>query len=503
MNENKPKTESIWRRALLRLSAIVFGLSLLFLIEGVCRVFRWEPPADSSFVDPGFNSSNPLFVLDAAGDRYSIQKSRLKFFVPESFPARKTERTVRVFCLGGSTVQGRPYSKETSFTTWLNLSLEAADPSRKWEVINCGGVSYASYRLLPILKECLRYEPDLFIVCTGQNEFLEERSYRYVRRAPGWLGSLTRSVMKLRLVSALQYGLSPIVERGGHTAGFPSHSPEADALLDYRDGLKAYQRDASLRRAVIDEFAANVNEMVAVSKSAGVPLLLVSPPSNLRDSPPFKSQHRDGFKDEELARWVGLLEEASKQVRGDLQTTVSLLKQAVAMDDQYARTFYDLGKCYEALAMPAFAKVAFNRARDLDVCPLRILEPMEGVLRAISEETATPIIDAHRILESRSEWMILGNDWLVDHVHPSIQGHQLIAAELVELMARLGWSNRSVGWEIRRDAMFQKHLSSLGELYFLHGQQRLENLRAWTEGRADGPLIQDRLKGSPRHHERP
>ena len=31
----------------------------------------------------------------------------------------------------------------------LELSLRAARPEREWDVINCGGVSYASYRLVP------------------------------------------------------------------------------------------------------------------------------------------------------------------------------------------------------------------------------------------------------------------------------------------------------------------------------------------------------------------
>ena len=44
-------------------------------------------------------------------------------------------------------------------------------------MINCGGVSYASYRLGPILDEVLGYEPDLIMLYTGHNEFLEARTY--------------------------------------------------------------------------------------------------------------------------------------------------------------------------------------------------------------------------------------------------------------------------------------------------------------------------------------
>ena len=45
-------------------------------------------------------------------------------------------------------------------------------------MINAGGISYASYRVAVVIKELARYEPDLFIIYTGHNEFLEERTYR-------------------------------------------------------------------------------------------------------------------------------------------------------------------------------------------------------------------------------------------------------------------------------------------------------------------------------------
>src|SRR5690606_6623553 len=123
----------------------------------------------------------PLFVANPETGNYEIPEARQVYFRPESFPIRKGLGEYRIFCLGGSTVQGRPYSVETSFTTWLEISLHAADPSRKWNVVNCGGVSYASYRLAPILEEVLRYEPDMIVLCTGHNEFLEDRTYRGVK----------------------------------------------------------------------------------------------------------------------------------------------------------------------------------------------------------------------------------------------------------------------------------------------------------------------------------
>ena len=45
------------------------------------------------------------------------------------------------------------------------------------EIINTGGISYASYRVARLMEELLAYQPDVFVIYTGHNEFLEKRIY--------------------------------------------------------------------------------------------------------------------------------------------------------------------------------------------------------------------------------------------------------------------------------------------------------------------------------------
>ena len=167
-----------WRRwVLLRLLAVLVGCLPLLLAELGCRLLGFSGAAADSDPFVGFVGSRPLFQLSGDGQRYQISPSRLQFFQPADFPAVKPANTSRIFVLGGSTVQGHPFSTQTAFPRLLELTLQRLDPARRWEVINCGGVSYASYRLLPVLQECLQYQPDIVIFCEGQNEFLEDVTY--------------------------------------------------------------------------------------------------------------------------------------------------------------------------------------------------------------------------------------------------------------------------------------------------------------------------------------
>jgi hypothetical protein len=148
---------------------------LLALLELTLRLAVPSPPVNIEDPFVSFHRLSPLFAADPTGTRFETAEERLTAFCPQSFAAEKKPETLRIFCLGGSTVQGRPYSIQTSFTTWLELNLRAARTGADSEVINCGGISYASYRLVPIMRELLEYEPDLFIIYTGHNEFLEDR----------------------------------------------------------------------------------------------------------------------------------------------------------------------------------------------------------------------------------------------------------------------------------------------------------------------------------------
>ena len=146
-------------------------------IESLCRLVGWGE--EDAQIDPlvSFSEVTPLFELTDDEQHYITRTERMPLFRRDRFSREKAKGTIRLFCLGGSTVQGRPYSIETAFPVWLRLNLESMFPEKTFEVVNCGGISYASYRLVPILTECLSYQPDMFIVCTGHNEFLEARTY--------------------------------------------------------------------------------------------------------------------------------------------------------------------------------------------------------------------------------------------------------------------------------------------------------------------------------------
>jgi lysophospholipase L1-like esterase len=473
---------------LFRCLAILCGLSIFVVVEAACCLLGVGEPQldDDPFV--GFSSLQPLFEKDASGDRFVTAKSRLKFFSFEEFSATKAAGTKRIFCLGGSTVKGRPFSKETSFTTWLQLALQEAQPDRDWEVINCGGISYASYRLVPILQECLAYQPDAFIICTGHNEFLEDRSYGEMRDVSPIVTGSFYGLSKLRSFRLIRQTMLPESETGNRD----QLGADVDAFLDYKNGLAAYHRDDGWRRGVAAHFESNLERMVSLAQRATVPIILIHPPSNLADSPPFKSEHRSDMTPQDLSDWETAIDAANSTLKTFPAAAVDSFREAISLDADYADTHFELGRLLELAGDFDAARHEFLLAREHDICPLRIIAPLEQALSRVADRNRVPLLDAHRLLETETRHGILDGSMLVDHVHPSFEGHQLMAMALVEVLERVALLTPQSGWQKQAQTSFKNHFEQLPDLYFAQGEQNLANLRFWTQGMADGPPVESR-----------
>lgn len=480
MAESVPrKWRYVWR---FRLAAIGLGLLPLFIAEWVLAVLDLpkRPAAIDPYVD--LHHLRPLFELNEETQRFSIGKERLHLFRPASFDVRKPPGKFRAFALGGSTTQGEPYSTETAFPEWMKLNLQAQSPETDFEVINCGGLSYASYRVLAILREVLEYDPDLIVIYTGHNEFLEQRTYTNWKPVSARSNAIAR-LAQMRTVQLVRSLVSPPVDR----ATAPSQtelSSEVDALLDYSGGLNDYHRNDPWREPVVDHFRWNIEQMIHACRARHVPLILVRPVSNLCDCPPFKFEVDTTLSTDKQLEFTQHWD-ALRANRDEVQDPLTEVAYLLSIDPQHAGALYLKGRLLADQGNWDDAKDYFIAARDADVCPLRAITPIADTVSELAHKFNVPLVDAEHLLAEVSEHQIPGSQWLVDHVHPTIEGHQRIGEALAELCVHEHLIQpANSNWVTDRRALYTQHLSGLGETYFHRGKQRLEGLMLWTQGRA-------------------
>jgi lysophospholipase L1-like esterase len=341
------------------------------------------------------------------------------------------------------------------------------------------------------MQELVDYEPDLFVVYVGHNEFLEDRTYGKIKRTPHAVARTHEGFSKFRTYNVLRSLVPDVLPGKPVPQDRATLEAEVAALLDYRGGMESYHHDEDWHTAVIAHYEFNLRRMVQISRQANVPLLLINPVCNLRDSTPFKSEHRPALDYEQLKRWEALWSEARQRYGSQRGNAAALLEQAIAIDGMHAGLHYDLAQCYEALGRIPDARRHYLLAKDLDVCPLRILQPMNDIVLEVSRQTGTPLVDARQLFERLTPSGIAGHEWLVDHVHPSIRGHQVLGGELANEMVRLGLVRPAATWAAERERLFANHLKSLDTIYYFRGQQHLDSLSRWAEGRV--------MKERPQH----
>ena len=472
------------RRILFRLGAVLAGLLPLLMVEAGLRIFDVWQPADNPDSFAGFNRNFPLF--ERQGAVYRTVRARAPFIAPQEFPIEKPRDGFRVFCFGGSTVYGHPYLGDTAFPKWLELELAGSVPSRSWQVINCGGVSYASYRIAPLVKEVLQYQPDLIVLATGHNEFLEDRTYQTLKSRSAVWAWLQGRAYSLRTVGLARHWLArgrPAANRLDVAAGSDTElGPTVNTRLDAASGYASYCRDDAWHRRVIAQYDESVRNIVANCQAAHVPILLVRLGSNLRDCPPFKSEHRAGLSPEPEADWQAAFDLATAAEKFDPSRALQFYLEAAAIDGGYALLNYRIARALDRMDRKAEALSYYQKAKDEDICPLRIISPLEQALARISVETGAPIVDVASLLAARSPDSIPGYDWYVDHVHPTIGGHQLIARTLTAQMRDCGLLARSAIWpEEKRLETYSRHLETLGPGYFADGERRVGWLEKWAQ----------------------
>lgn len=472
------------RRLFFRLGAMLAGLLPLLIVEAGLRVFDLGRPAASPDPFAGFDRNFPLF--ERQGSVYRTARARAPFIAAQEFPVEKPRNGFRIFCFGGSTVYGHPYLAATAFPRWLELELAASAPEHAWQVINCGGISYASYRIAPIAAEVLRYQPDLIILATGHNEFLEDRTYDSLKSRSALWAWLQSKAYSLRLVNLARHWLAqgkPVAEPPEATAGDDANlGPVVSTRLDNVSGYASYHRDDDWHQRVIAQYDESVRRIVANCRTAHVPIVLVRLGTNLRDCPPFKSEHRARLGPEPEADWQAAFDLATAAEKFDLPRALQYYREAETIDAEHALLNFRIARVLDRLGRKKEALSYFQKAKDTDICPLRIISPLEQSLTRISAETDAPLVDAASLLASRSPDDIPGYDWYVDHVHPTIGGHQLIARALAAQMRESGWLARSAVWEEdRRLKTYARHLEELGPAYFADGERRVGWLENWAQ----------------------
>ena len=190
--------------------------------------------------------------------------------------------------------------------------------------------------------------------------------------------------------------------------------------------------DSPQMRPVYENFATNLRDIVAVARRSGVPVLVSTVASNLKDCAPFASLHREGIREDELRSWEGLVQQgAGLEHEGSYAEALKLYLSAADIDPQYAELQFRIARCLWAIGDFAGAKERFVRARDLDTLRFRADSRLNEIIRALAGAgPGVGVVDSAAVLAGASAHEVPGSELFYEHAHMNPRGNYLLARAL-------------------------------------------------------------------------
>jgi tetratricopeptide (TPR) repeat protein len=324
----------------------------------------------------------------------------------EPFKNNKESDTYRIFVLGESTTAGFPYMYNASFHRWLKYRLMFTFPEINFEVINLSLTAVNSYTIADFAKQIVEHQPDAVLIYAGHNEYYGALGVGSTSRI-GHNPFIIRSALELKKLRLFQFfansinSIKQIVWKTG--------SDKKQSLMVLMPADKDIQFGSTKYKLGINQFHNNIDRTLKILSSHNIPVLISNIVSNEKDMVPFISD--------------------------TLNQENSAIYQYNAATEAYKTGNYTK------------AKKLFVKAKELDLLRFRAPEAInDNILELSRKYSGVYFVDSKSYFEKASPHGIIGNETLLEHVHPNLYGYALLSEAFFECMKsshliRSDWGN--------------------------------------------------------------
>mgnify|MGYP001611945538 CR=1 FL=1 len=354
------------------------------------------------------------------------------------FEIQKSKNTLRIFCLGESTMAGFPYEFNVTAPSMLKDRLTSALPGQTIEVVNVGVAAVGSFVVLDFLQDLLPYEPDLFIVYLGHNEF-------YGIFQPGsalrGFGGRRLTNIGIRLIRFKTYLLLRNIVSSFQNAPTSTGS----VLMEQMMGEQKIPYGSPLYQESLETYVQNLQSMMDEAKSHGIPIMFSALVSNIRTQVPFaplSSTPVERQKEYDSFQLAGDSSFANK----DYSKAIVRYAQSVSMDSMNASGFFKLGVALTESGRIEDGRLVLSKAKDLDAIRFRASEDFQRALFKVCTENEVPVARSDSAFEANSAQGIVGSELMTEHVHPNIEGYFIMAKTWFSTIRNRRLLARGIAW---------------------------------------------------------
>ncbi len=419
--------KKIWAFRLTAL--IIIPLVLMTILELSLRVVGYGYKT-SAIVKSNINGRQVCHPNIEFGRRF-FPKTHLSKLPSFAFEPEKSPHTYRIFVMGASAAAGIP-EPLYSFGCFLEIMLHDRYPQTKFEVVTVAIAAINSHGVLPIAKDCAQYEPDMFIVYLGNNEVVGPFG------AGTLFSPLVPSLLLIRAhlaAKAMKTGqlLESLVSSFGSTNDEMRPGEEMMMRMCLE---KQVRHDSEGLKQVYSYYEKNLKDIVKAGQKAGAKVIVSNVGCNLKDNPPFASQHQEGLVYSEKQVWKEKYQEGiGCETVGQFERAIEQYLAAEQIDGSFADLQFRLGRCYWQLGEFQKANKRYILAREYDTLRFRSDNQINRIIESVAaerEDEGVFFVDAVKALEANSPHNTPGTELFYEHVHYRFAGNYILAHTMFE-----------------------------------------------------------------------
>ena len=413
---------------------VLSGLPLILfgMIELILRLVGFGYP--TGFLLPMQHDGKQVLVQNNQFGWRFFGAAMARMPEPICLPKAKSSNTIRIIVFGESAALGDPQPR-FGLPRILQAMLELRYPGTHFEVVNAAMVAINSNVILPIARDCVCADADIWVVHVGNNEVVGPFGAGTVFGKQAPLLSLIRANLALKTMRIGQFidALRSEVQR------LPPDKSEWGGMEMFLN--QQVQVDDPRMVAVYDHFSRNLSDIVRTGRKSGAGIVVSTVAVNLKDCAPFGSEHRQGLTEANESKWQRLYQNGiAAQSAGKTEAAAGWFHEAAQIDDHFADLRFRQGDCALALGKTDDAKKQFVAARDQDTLRFRCDSQLNNLIRrTVSNFSDQQVVlaDAETAFAEQSPEGLPGCDLFYEHVHLTFNGNYLLARTLAPKLEML------------------------------------------------------------------
>ncbi|WP_020403357.1 GDSL-type esterase/lipase family protein [Gracilimonas tropica] len=375
--------------------AITVSIPILFfvILEVTLRGIDYMGNTEL-FIDPNIPSEEYLMPNPNFASRYFFYTKTIPNPSVDVFLKDKPENSYRVFAMGGSSAAGYPYGYNGTFSRLVDDVLADAMPSREVEIVNVATSAISTYTLFDQVDEILEQKPDAIMIYAGHNEFygaLGVGSNENLGAFPGFV----RTYLKLQRFKTFLFLRELIVDAGQWIFG--SNGSAGGTLMERIISDQSIELDGPEYQLAMKQFQSNMEAIISAFHDQDIPVYLSTIASNVKDQPPFVTVEQE--------------------------------------DHPAASVVYNKALESYAEGDTASAKSQFEYAKDLDGLKFRAPSGINKIIKQLAQDfDNVRLVDTHQTMEMESPDGIIGENLMLEHLHPNQTGYYLMGRSFSKKM---------------------------------------------------------------------